>query len=328
MNFALRLIAASACLLIATQCSAGASDTAAGGVSQTQTMPVAPIAAHRPKIALALGGGGTRGVAHVGVLRVLSREHIPIDYIVGTSMGAIVGGLYCAGVSVDEIEQRLLDKKLLHAYLTVPIPVRVAVIPIFYIPHLFGYHPYDGLYRGNKFRNFLNATVPESDKEIRDLKIPFGAVASSLVDARAHTIREGNLGLAIQASSAIPELRRPVPIGDQLYVDGALEANLPVKQARESGADIVIAVDVDEDVHNPATFESFHHILSVSHRVTSMLLAKIDEDQVAAADIRIHPDVNGIGLLSVRRKDGVRAIAEGEKAALDALPLIRARLSQ
>ncbi|MGH9553960.1 MAG: patatin-like phospholipase family protein, partial [Terriglobales bacterium] len=178
----------------------------------------------RPRVILALGGGGTRGVAHVGVLRVLDREHIPIDGIAGTSMGAIVGGMYCAGVPVDEIERHLLRKKLLHAYLTVPIPLRVAAIPIFFIPHIFGYHPYDGLYRGGRFRDYLNNSVPESHREIQDLKIPFAAVASNLIDGRPVAIRSGNLGRALQASSAIPELRRPVKIGDGLFVDGAIEA--------------------------------------------------------------------------------------------------------
>lgn len=283
----------------------------------------------RPKIALALGGGGTRGAAHVGVLRVLHRENIPIDYVAGTSMGAVIGGLFCAGLSCDQIERQLLDKKMLHAFQTVPIPVRIAVIPIFYIPHVFGYHPYDGLYRGNKFRNYLDSSVAAAARNIEDLPIPFNAVASNLLTGKAVSIGKGNLGKALQASSAIPFLRRPVAYGeDQLCVDGAIEANLPVSQAKAMGGDIVIAVNVDEDVHKPATLSTFRHILSVPHRVISMTLAKIDEEAVKQADLVIQPDVNGIHLLSERKSDARRAIAAGEAAAMAALPAIRARLSQ
>ena len=282
----------------------------------------------RPKIGLALGGGGTRGAAHVGVLRVLVREHIPIDFVAGTSIGAIIGGLYCAGVPVDQIEEMLLGRRMLHAFRTVPLPVRVAAIPVFIIPHIFGYHPYDGLYRGNKFRNYLDNSVPDSHRNIEDLSTPFVAVASNLLDATPVSISKGNLGAALQASSAIPFLRRAVPIGDGLFVDGGIEANLPVEQARAMGANIVIAVNVDEFVHRPDPIKNFRHILSVPPRVVSMLLAKIDEDAVKEADIVIHPDVDGITLLSSSDADGRRAIAEGEKAAEAALPAIRARMAQ
>jgi NTE family protein len=285
---------------------------------------------HRPRVVLALGGGGTRGAAHVGVLRVLQRENIPIDGICGTSMGAIVGGLFCAGISVDQIEHDLLDKKqLLHAYNTVPIPVRVAAIPVFFVPHLFGYRPYDGLYKGTKFRNYLNDSVPETQRNIEDLKIPFGAIASSLVDGRAVTISSGNLGLAIQASSAIPFLRRPVPLGDrQLCVDGGITENLPVPEARAMGGDIVIAVDVDEDFHQSEDRTAYKHILTVPPRVISMLLTRIDADSQKQADVVIHPDVEGIHLLSTKIADGKRAINEGEKAAQSALPAIRAAIAK
>lgn len=282
---------------------------------------------HRPTVALALGGGGCRGVAHVGVLRVLEREGIPIDYIAGTSMGAIVGGLYCAGVSVNEIQDRLLNKSLLHAFQTVPIPVRVAAIPIFFVPHMFGYHPYDGLYEGNRFAHYLNNCVPEANHDIEEMRIPFCAVASNLMDGKACTVSKGNLGRALQASSAIPMLRKPVAMGDdKLLIDGGLEANLPCKQAKAMGADIVIGINVDE-TFDGVTEKTFRKIMSVPHRAISMILAKVDEEQVKAADIVVHPDVNGIYLLSNSRKDAARAIKAGEQAAEAALPAIRARLN-
>lgn len=281
----------------------------------------------RARVILALGGGGTRGCAHIGVLRVLEREGIPIDGIVGTSIGAIVGGLYAAGVKPDQIEHRMLNRSLLKAYQTIPIPMRIVLIPVCFIPRILGFNPYDGLYKGNRFRNYLNNAVPETDRQIEALPIPFVAVASNLLDAKPYSIAKGNLGLAIQASSAIPVLRRPVPMNGLLLVDGGLQANLPVKQAKELGGDIVIGIDVDEQF-STVNEKEFRRIGSVGKRVINMVLAKVDEDQRIAADILIQPLVNNISLLSTKTKDARRAIEEGETAAKAALPTIRERLEK
>jgi NTE family protein len=296
----------------------------AAQATEHETAKPADKTGHKLKVALALGGGGTRGFAHIGVLRVFKREGIPIDMIAGTSMGAIIGGMYCAGLSPDAIEEKCLKKSFAHAYYTVPIPVRVAVIPIFILPHLFGYHPYDGLYVGNKFANYMNDSLPATRRDIEELKIPYCAVASNLLDGKAYSLTTGNLGRAIQASSAVPELRRPVAIDDKLFVDGGIEANLPVKQAKEMGADLVIAIDVDEKFD--ARRRDFRKILSVSHRVINMILTKVDDEQVKVADIVVQPDVNGIHLLSNKTADGIKAIKAGEAAAEAALPEIRRRI--
>lgn len=280
----------------------------------------------RPKIGLALGGGGTRGLAHIGVLRVLEREGIPIDYICGTSMGAIVGGFYASGLSLDEITTLFRNKSIMRSYDTVPIPVRMALIPLFFIPHLFGYHPYDGLYRGNKFANYVNKKVPEDGKCIESLKIPFAAVAANVLDGKAYAITTGNIGRALQASSAIPALRRPVPWQGKLFVDGGVVANIPVDKCREMGADIVIAVDVDEKLL-PMDPKTFRKIGSVGNRCVNMNLSKIDEPQIEKADILIHPDLNGIELLSRDLKDIDRASNAGEEATKKILPEIKQRLN-
>lgn len=291
---------------------------------QTSAEQTTANSARKLKVALALGGGGTRGYAHIGALRVFKREGIPIDIIAGTSMGAIVGGMYCAGLSPDEIEKKMLKKSFAHSYHTVPIPVRVAVIPIFIVPHLFGYHPYDGLYVGNRFAKYMNDSLPAARRDIEELKIPYCAVAANLLDGKAYALKTGNLGRAIQASSAVPELRRPVAIDDKLFVDGGIAANLPVTQAKEMGADLVIAVDVDGKFD--AGRHDFRKILSVGHQVINMILSKIDEDQAKAADVLLMPDVTGIHLLSSKPADGIRAIKAGEAAAEAALPEIRKRI--
>lgn len=279
-------------------------------------------AGSRPLVGLALGGGGTRGLAHISILRVLEENNIPIDYIAGTSMGAIVGGLYAAGLTPVEIEHLMRGKKFLRSYETVPIPVRVSLIPIFFVPHIFGYHPYDGLYRGNKFAKYLMQNLPAKCRNIEDCKIGFCAVTSNLLNGKPYSIVKGDMGRALQASSAIPGLRRPLFWQDQLLVDGGVVANLPVVQCREMGADIVIAVDVDERLGHVED-KHFRKIGSSLYRCLNMHLATIDGTQMLDADVVIQPELNGIELLSSKIKDLEGALVEGEKAAKLAVPVIK-----
>lgn len=304
----------------APQSSIAANSAQTGSITQIDR----PTNPRKFKIALVLGGGGTRGYAHIGALRVFKRENIPFDMIVGTSIGSIVGGLYAAGLTPDEIETHMFKNSFKRSFYTVPIPVRVAAVPIFFIPHLLGYHPYDGLYVGKKFAKYIDKINPSETNKIENLPIQFAAVASNLLDGKPYAVSTGDLGRAIQASSAVPELRRPVPIGDKLFVDGGIEANLPVLQAKELGADFVIAVNVDEQFD--AKRREFHKILSVAHRVVNMTLVKVDEDQVKAADIVIQPDVHDIYLLSGKTSDGKKAMKAGESAAEAALPEIRRKI--
>lgn len=281
----------------------------------------------RPTIGLALGGGGMRGAAHAGVVRILLREGIPIDYISGTSMGSVVGGLVAAGVHPDEIEKRFTEGSLMHSFLTVPLGVRMAVTPFMSLPRVFGVRGYEGFYRGNKFRNYLNRMMPQCSRQIEALPIPFCAVAVNLLDGKECAVKSGNLGRAMQASCAVPILRRPVQIDGKLLVDGGVLVNLPVQHTREMGADIVIAVDVDERPEQVQD-EEFKRWGSVAHRVLTLSLWKIDENQRHRADIVIHPEVNGIGLISTKKSDAKAAILAGEKAAEAAIPAIRKMLQE
>ncbi len=283
-------------------------------------------ASGRPKIGLALGGGGARGAAHVGVLKVLEKEGVPIDYIAGTSIGSVVGGQYAAGVTLDEIEKEFKSTKLMHSFMTVPLWVRIVVAPVMIMPRFFGSHPYDGLYRGNKFRNFLLKEVPSSSRNIEDLKIPFGAVAVSLIDGDPHLIRKGSLGYAMQASCAVPSLRKPVQIGDNLFCDGGVSANVPVKQVKKMGADIVIGVCIDEKV-NPEPIDSFRKVGSVAKRLIKLQLRDVDAPQLAEADLVIHPNVDGVSLISTKKEDALRGVKAGEDAARAALPALKKKLA-
>lgn len=297
------------------------SDTTAGQASS------GPSVNRRPKIGLALGGGGTRGTAHIGVLRALEKENITVDMVAGTSMGAIVGGLYCAGLSVDRIKDMICNKTLMRAYLTVPIPVRIAVVPVFFLPHIVGYHPYDGLYRGRKFAKFISNAVPLERRKIENMKIPFCAVASNLLDGKSFPLQAGDLGVAVQASSALPFLRRPVELNGQLLVDGGLVENLPCQRVRSMGADIVIAVNVDDDLERLRK-EDFRKIGSATARAINMHLSAIDQPPGQLADVLVHPDVSGISLLSTSLKEVHRAIEAGETATMKVMPGLKRMIKE
>jgi len=266
------------------------------------------------RLELALGGGGLRGASHIGVLKVLRREGVPIDCIAGTSIGAIVGGLYSAGVSIPDLERIVQQKQMVRAYYTVPIWLRVAAIPVFSIPHLFGYSHYEGLYRGGKFRNYIDGLVDEKHQLIEQCNIPFCAVAASLMDGKSHAIYKGELARAVQASSAIPVLRRPVQIDDNLFVDGGIVNNLPIVEARNLGADVVIAVNIDQTFQD-SNLKQFKKLGSVENRVIDMILSRVDQDSLPTADVTVHPKVNNIKLLSTRKSDAQKAISAGEEAA-------------
>jgi NTE family protein len=279
----------------------------------------------RPTVALALGGGGARGAAHIGVLRELEKAGIPIDFIVGNSMGAIVGGLYASGVPLDKIELMLTSGKLRHAYMPGGVPPKLLVYPLEKLMHPFKKH-YAGLWTGKKYGEFLEAQLPRPNMKVQDTKVHFSAVATNLIDGKAYRISDGNLSTAIRASSTLPTLLQPVAIGDKVFVDGGLRANLPASAARDTGADIVIAVLVDEPIKvlPPSTFEHLH---GIAERLTDIMLAVADSRQLPFADVIITPDVSKMSILKSSAPSVRRAIASGAAAADKALPAIMKRLN-
>lgn len=278
------------------------------------------------KIGLALGGGGARGAAHVGVLKVLEKEGIKFDIITGTSIGSVVGGLYAAGVPLSQMEQAFESGKLMRNFMTVPLTVRLAVAPVMFVPRLLGSKAYDGLYKGNKFRNYVKKDITVHQIEIEKLNVPFAAVSLNLLDGKPYMIQRGNLGYAMQASTAVPSLRKPVEIGDKLMVDGGVVCNLPVKQAREMGADVVIAVNIDHPFGDRDK-NAFRKFGSVAQWMLDWDLYSLDKAQADIADVTIHPDTAGISLISRSKKDARKGVKAGEKAAIALLPKIKETLS-
>lgn len=306
--------------------SEASAETAQVDVSQTpaDTTTVAPGKnLGRPRIGLALGGGGSRGAAHVGVLKVLKEENIPIDLIAGTSIGSVVGGYYAAGTSIDEIEVLFKNGRFTKEFTPMPY-LRVATEPLELAARLFGYKPYDGLYRGWKFRGYVKKQL--GNKTIEQLNIPYGAVVTDVVSGKSCRLMNGDLALAMQASTAVPGLKKPVQIGERLYCDGGLINNVPVSHVREMGADFVIAVDIDESLKE-TPLKTFRGLGSMARQALRIQLATFDISNAQKAEVFIHPDTTGINLVSFKKSDGETGYEAGVAAARAAMPELKKKLA-
>jgi NTE family protein len=301
-------------------------ETLSADRSEAKLFKAAPIVG-RPKIGLALGGGGARGAAEVGVLKILEREGIHFDLVAGTSIGSVIGGFYCLGATAEQMEEEFKSGAVMRNFMAVPLTFRLLVAPVFLLFRPFSHNKYDGLYGGDKFRRYLVGKLTTEDGLIENMKIPFAAIALNVVDGRPYMIRKGHLGYAMQASCAVPALRKPVEIEGMLFSDGGVSCNLPVKQCRAMGADFVIAVNIDEPFE-PVPLSSFKKPGSITKRMVKWALFDIDEPQAALADITIHPNTEGISLISTRRSDAIRGIKAGEEAAIAAIPMIKKKLKE
>jgi NTE family protein len=259
----------------------------------------------RPKIGLALSGGGARGGAHVGVLKALEEMNIPIDYIAGTSMGAIVGGFYAAGYSADEIKALMLKLDWKAAFTDKPArrnqTMRKKELEAeFLIPYRIGFNKgsmqlplgvIEGQHLDQIFHRILLAVQGTSDFD--QLPIPFRAVATDLVTGKEVVLSAGSLPDALRASMSVPGVFAPVRLNDQLLVDGGMANNLPVSVVRTMGADIVIAVDISSPLLKEEQLKS---VLSVTEQLTSFLTRSNTERQIALLcpdDVLLVPNLEG-----------------------------------
>lgn len=296
---------------------------------------LASAAAERARcIGVVLGGGGARGAAHIGVLKVLERERIPVCRIAGTSMGAIVGGLYAAGYTADEIEAVLaaVDWKdvladdppradfpirrkndTLRYLLDFRLGVRDGVIQL---PR--------GAIQGQKLLLLLRRLSLHTwrTEQFDELPIPFRAVATDIATGEAVVFDRGDLALAIRASMSVPAAFAPIRVDGRLLVDGGIVNNVPVDIAREMGADRLIVVDVGAPLAPESALNSPFAItmqmldLLMKQR-TAQILAGLDP-----ADVRIAPALGDIGSASFGR--AIEAVPLGEAAAEAELPRLRA----
>ena len=281
--------------------------------SLLSTLPAFAAEPQRVKIGLVLSGGGARGAAHIGVIRELEKRRIPIDYIAGTSMGAIVGGFYASGMSVTHLEQVLnaidwedvftdrsprsqlsVRRKQEEAFFAIDKETGIKDGKI-RLPR--------GFIGGQKFYLILKQHTLRAGgiADFDDLPIPFRAVASDLATGEAVVLASGDLANAIRASMAVPALIAPVEMGGRLLVDGGIANNLPVDVVRDMGADIVIAVDISTPLHEKEELES---PISIVDQLTNLLTRRNAELQIKSLttdDILITPELGDIGASEFQR---------------------------
>ena len=275
-------------------------------------LAVSPAGAgERPKIGIAFSGGGARGIAHIGVLKVFEELRIPVDYIAGTSMGSIVGGLYASGMTPDEIERAVLAVDWNDALQDRPSRDRLSFRrkddDLRYVPDLElgvgrgGLRYPTGLRSGQKLGYLLRRlTLPVRPVDDFDqLPIPFRAVATDISNGEMVVLRQGDLARALRASMAIPTAFSAVEIDGRLLVDGGISNNIPVDVARSMGADVVIAIDIGEPLLT--TEEVRSSLFSILSQTVGMITRANMKPRREQADLVIDPDVAGFGTLAFGR---------------------------
>lgn len=260
------------------------------------------------KIGLSLSGGGAKGFAHVGVLKVLDSLGVKVDYVSGTSMGAIIGGLYASGYSGKDIEQIIyqtdfqailsdykprkeatfFDKSVDKYIVSLPIKKKKITLPssissgqnsIYVLKEL--------------FKNVANV------QDFSQLPIPFMCVATDLETGETKIFEQGDLVKSIMASSAFPSLIDPVKIGDKVYVDGAVAINYPSKPLKNKGIDIIIGVNLSTGLSEK---EQINNIVDVLNQIVDFSIQKETKTQLEYTDINIHPPLQGMKVTSFDQK--------------------------
>lgn len=277
------------------------------------------------RLALTLAGGGARGYAHIGVLKVPEEEGIKPDLIAASSTGALIGSLYCAGLSVKQIEYLARAGKMAKAFLPRSKYLQAMGYLLRYVGmRLLGLRPKIGLYSGKSIARFVERNVPNGVRTFKDLKIPLAVTSVNLIDTRQQWLTEGNIGQAVQASCTLPFMYRPVTNDGKLLVDGATRETLPTEMAQASGAPVVVAVKLHSFLEKMPARKINMSTFAYADRVSEILMSEIESKAVASADVLIEPRIDS----QMREFDEVSAsIAAGEEATRKVLPEIRRRLN-
>jgi NTE family protein len=274
-------------------------------LKETQPPPVVQPPIQPPprlaKIALVLGAGSSKGFAHIGVLKILESNKVPLHMIVGTSVGSAVGSLYAYGMDAFSLQKVAFSVE------------KGDVIDPLIVPS-------NGFIKGERLEDFINKSVNYTPMD--KLKIPFYAVATDLEKGQEIVFGKGNTGTAVRASCSIPGIFRPTKISDKMYVDGGVVSPIPVEAAKRFGADVVIAVDVSSGIERTQPEGTIETIL----QSINIMYSKLGAIQLAKADVVIRPKVGHISSADFSKKH--EAILEGEKAAIEALPQIMAIVTQ
>lgn len=276
----------------------------------------------RPKIALVLSGGGAKGAAHIGVLKILEEYKIPVDFIVGTSAGSIIGAMYSVGYSPDEIEKTILEmnffalmnnnkdrtlRTIEDKFASEKYPFKVNIDKNMNLSLPMGF--LNGEYIYLQLKNIFSRA--ENIKNFDNLPIPYRAITTNLNTGEEVIVNNGDLALATFKSMAIPSFLEPVQDGDNFYVDGGVTNNLPVDTAIEMGADIVIAVDIGA---NPSEIGNNSNVVAVLDKISTYNGNKNVKFQKKIADILIVPNVKEHNTIDFSNLNSL--VQEGEEAAL------------
>lgn len=265
-------------------------------VVEPRAVAIEPMQSAQPIVALALGSGGERGFAHIGVIKALEANNIHIDLVVGTSAGSVVGALYAGGYNSTALEKLAIqmDRDQLNDF---DLSKR-------------------GYIRGEQLQDFVNLAL--QNRSVEQLEKPFVAISTQLSTGDAVAFNRGNVGKVVRASSSIPGVFYPVQISGNEYVDGDLKKPVPVSVAREMGADIVIAVDISQQPKDNPQPQDIIDILTQSIRI---MRQSILAHELETAQIVIRPAIGVTPQIDAASK--LHLIKIGEDAGLAALPQIR-----
>ena len=295
----IRLFISGLALSLLAACTAAVKPAPPVPPAPAATAPVA-VPKPAPKVALVLGGGAARGFAHIGAIKALEAQGIVPDLVVGTSAGAVVGALYAAGNGGFELQK-------------LAIQMEEGQVSDWSLPDR-------GVIRGEALQNFINNAIGQRPLE----KLPrlFGVVATDLQSGEAMVFRIGNTGMAVRASSSVPGVFQPVKINGREYVDGGLVSPVPVKAARDMGADFVIAVDISDQPRHGSTKSTIDVLL----QTFAIMGQSIGRYELRGADVVIRPQTAGI--TSTGFQDRHLAVLEGERAVAAVLPEIKVKLAR
>jgi NTE family protein len=261
-------------------------------------------AQRKPIIGLALGGGAARGFAHVGVIKALEAQGIHPDLVVGTSAGSVISALYATGLSGNDLNR-------------IAINLDEASITDWAMPFS---NKFGGLIKGDALQSEINRLV--GNRNIDKMKIPLGIVATDLQTGDPILFRSGNTGQAVRASCSVPGVFVPAVIGNREYVDGGLTSPVPIRFAKQMGADIVIAVNISSE----PSAQSFSGTIGVILQTTTIMGKSINQFELPKADILIQPELSNMKGTDFKSRNA--AVLAGEMATQSKINEIKTKIAQ
>jgi NTE family protein len=265
----------------------------------------------RLKIGLALGGGGAKGLAHIGVIKILEENNIPIDFIAGSSIGALIGGFYSATKDVDLVEKIALNTNWRQLLSLIDPSLQ------------------RGLIGGEKIKKFVERRIGKI--KFQDLKIPFSAMATDLKTGEIISMNQGEVASAIRASISIPLIFKPVKREGRLLADGGLSLPVPAKITRKMGAEVVIAVNLDADCFTNENNNKINFgFYKIANNAINILRYHLALWSTKDADVIVEPELGlGMGIAYWNKfLDGESVVLAGKSAMKKKLPQLRKLISK